>query len=471
MSSKYSGRASARGIRLTETRPPRAGAKLGHAGRGRTRERAASDRLGEWTTRTNGEEDSCGAEPISLSHRSQLPRPYDDGIELRDTMPDLRNEQRRRAHLALQTSEAMSLGHGFISGLMSALLGIAGLGLVLGLRFPEFVGFGELRPLYHSPYFRAAIHVTLVTSFLLGTVSAFLRANKALALTGIGFTLVASVLGGSRVGVGGAIEGQSSWVAVDFFVLNLLLYSAVFVPLERLFALRAGQPVFRRHWLVDLSYFFVNSLLVEVLTILTLTPALVLFDWARVASIERTVSALPLVAQVFAMVLVADLTQYWVHRTFHVVPVLWRFHAIHHSVEEMDWLAGSRLHLVDVILTRGLTYVPIFVLGFSKPALMVYVFLVAAQATFIHANVRWEFRPLRRLVATPAFHHWHHSADQEAVDKNFAVHTPLWDLLFGTYYLPSHWPTQYGLARRAVVPVGWVKQLLYPFGRRSQNEP
>jgi lathosterol oxidase len=150
-----------------------------------------------------------------------------------------------------------------------------------------------------------------------------------------------------------------------------------------------------------------------------------------------------------------------------VVPFLWPFHAIHHSVEEMDWLAGSRLHLVDVILTRGLTYVPIFVLGFSRPALVLYVFLVAAQATFIHANVRWEFRPLRRLVATPAFHHWHHSSEEEALDKNFAVHTPLWDLLFGTYYLPDRWPAQYGLSRGRRVPVGWARQLLHPFTRRS----
>ena len=149
-----------------------------------------------------------------------------------------------------------------------------------------------------------------------------------------------------------------------------------------------------------------------------------------------------------ALLLVADFTQYWVHRTFHAVSFLWPFHAIHHSVEEMDWLAGSRLHLVDVIVTRGLTYVPIFLLGFSERALMVYVFLVAAQATFIHANVRWEFRPLRRLVATPAFHHWHHSAEREAIDKNFAVHTPIWDILFGTYYLPDRWPSAYGLSGR-----------------------
>lgn len=385
-------------------------------------------------------------------------------------MPERRDERRRRTHVALQTSEAMSIGHGFVSGLVSALLGIAGLGLVLGMRFPEYVQFRELQPLYASPHLRAGIHVTLVASFLLGSVSAFLRTNKALALTGIGFTLVASLLGGSQVGTSDGADAASSWLAVDFFVLNLLLYSAVFIPLERLFALRTDQAVFRRHWLVDLSYFFANSLLVEVLTVFTLTPALILFEWARVEAVAQRVGALPLPAQVFAMVLVADLTQYWVHRTFHTVAFLWPFHAIHHSVEEMDWLAGSRLHLLDVILTRGLTYVPIFVLGFSRPALLVYVFLVAAQATFIHANVRWKFTPLQRLVATPAFHHWHHSADEEARDKNFAVHTPLWDLVFGTYYLPNHWPTRYGLNPERGVPVGWIRQLLYPFRRYSAKE-
>jgi lathosterol oxidase len=353
---------------------------------------------------------------------------------------------------------------------MSALLGIAALGLVLGLRFPEYVQFGPLQPLYTTPYLRAGIHVTLVTAFLLGSVSACLRANKALALTGIGCTLLASLLGGSQVGPARGAHTASSWLAVDFFVLNLLLYSAVFIPLERLFALRPDQAVFRRHWLVDLSYFFVNSLLVEVLTVVTLTPALILFDWARVEVVAQQVRELPLPAQVCAMVMVADLTQYWVHRMFHTVGLLWPFHAIHHSVEAMDWLAGSRLHLVDVILTRGLTYVPIFVLGFSRSALLLYVFLVAAQATFIHANVRWTLTPLRRIVATPAFHHWHHSADDEARDKNFAVHTPLWDLVFGTYYLPNHWPTRYGLQRGRRVPAGWLRQLLYPIGHRYSTD-
>ena len=367
---------------------------------------------------------------------------------------------------ALETHEPTAFGYGFISGLLSAILGIAGFGIVLSLRFPGVFGFSELRSLQSLGYLRAAIHVTLVAAFLLGTVSAFLRANKVLALTGIGFTLAAALIGGSQVPIG-PDAAQVSWLAVDFFVLNLLLYSAVFIPLERLFALRPKQQIFRRQWVVDLTYFFVNSLLIEILTIVTLGPALVLFDWARVDVIRNTLGTLPLLLQVPALILVADFTQYWVHRTFHRTRLLWPFHAIHHSAEEMDWIAGSRLHLVDVIITRGLTYVPIFVLGFSEQALMVYVFLVAAQATFIHANVRSQFRAIEKVIVTPSFHHWHHSAEPEAVDKNFAVHTPIWDLLFNTYYLPQRWPHAYGLAHGRDVPTRWIGQLVYPFRKRD----
>ena len=368
-----------------------------------------------------------------------------------------------RMRVALETSEPTTFGSGFISGLLAAILGLTAFGVVLALRFPQYFGYAELRPLRAVPYLRAGIHLMLVTAFLLGTVSAFLRANKALSVIGLGFTLLAALIGGSQVPIGDA--GRSAWLGVDFFVLNLVLYSAVFIPMERLFALRADQPVFRRHWLLDLTYFFVNALLIEVLTILTLRPALILFDWARVDAVLAAVGALPLLLEVMALLLIADFTQYWIHRGFHRSGALWHFHAIHHSVEQMDWIAGSRLHLVDVIVTRGLVYVPVFVLGFSEQALLVYVFIVAAQATFIHANVRWELRPLRGVIVTPAFHHWHHASEHQALDKNFAVHTPVWDRLFGTYYLPDRWPHTYGLAHGPKVPSRWITQFFHPFRR------
>ena len=157
--------------------------------------------------------------------------------------------------------------------------------------------------------------------------------------------------------------------------------------------------------------------------------------------------------QFVALLFVADFTQYWVHRTFHAVPALWRFHAVHHSAEQMDWLAGSRLHLVDIAVTRGLTYVPIYVLGFAEGPLFAYLVVVSAQATFIHANVRFDFGPLqvvRRDAAVPSLAP---RRGAEAIDKNFAVHLPVLDAVFGTMYLPDRWPDAYGIGGGPRVPL------------------
>lgn len=368
--------------------------------------------------------------------------------------------------LSLHTHEPITPGHGWISGVISAVLGIVAAGAVICFHFPTFLTTVALRQFYvdYMPWVRGLLHIFLVTSFLTGTISICVRRNKLLGIVGIVCVFVAALLGGSNAPVGDTPSTSHS-LSLDWFLLNLFLYSAVYIPLEKLFALHPEQSTFRRGWLVDVTYFFMNSLLVQFLTIFTMAPAMLFFDGFRISPVMATFSGLPIVMQVVICILIADLTQYWVHRTFHAVPVLWRFHAIHHSAEHMDWLAGSRLHLVDTISTRALTYVPIYVLGFSEQALYVYVVIVVIQATFIHANVRWEFPLLRRIIATPFFHHWHHAAETEAIDKNFSVHTPLWDWVFGTLLMPSRWPSGYGLSHPRDVPSGWLKQLLYPFRR------
>jgi lathosterol oxidase len=374
-----------------------------------------------------------------------------------------------RPHLSLETTEPRAFGHGWISGIASVILGLVGFGAVLCFRFPSYLTMPELRGLYPIPYVRALLHLFLVAAFVLGALSVCLRYNKALGLTGITLTLAAVLLGGSRVPLDGELT-SGPFLGLDWSLLSLIGYSAVYVPLERLFARDPSQPIVRRGFGTDLTYFFVSSLLVQITTLLTMKPAMVFFAWARPDALAAWVAELPFLVQVPALLFVADVTQYWVHRAFHRIPWLWRFHAIHHSAECMDWLAGSRLHLVDAVATRAITYVPIYLLGFGEPALFAYVLWVVVQATFIHANVRWELRPLRNLLATPAFHHWHHSAEPEAVDKNFAVHLPVLDRLFGTYHLPDRWPKSYGLVGDAVPP-GYVRQMTYPFRHQGAPEP
>jgi lathosterol oxidase len=362
-----------------------------------------------------------------------------------------------------------------MSGVGSAALGLLGLGTVVCFHFPSILTVPELRGLYPLAYIRALLHLVLVGAFVLGVVSVHLRQNKALGMAGITATLLAAALGGSQTPVGDAAAGgpNAPYVGLDWFLLNMIVYSAVFVPLERLFAQRPEQSSFRRGWRTDLAYFFVSALLVQVTTLVTMKPAMVLFEWAAYSGVQAWVEGQPFALQFLEILALTDLAQYWIHRAFHAVPALWRFHQIHHSAESMDWLAGSRLHLVDVAVTRGLTYVPIYLLGFSEAPLFAYVAFVSLQATFIHANVRFRFGPLARIIATPQFHHWHHGAEAEAIDKNFAVHLPVIDWLFGTFHLPGgRWPASYGLARGESVPDGYVRQFAYPFAsRQSAAQP
>ncbi|MBP9944977.1 MAG: sterol desaturase family protein [Vicinamibacteria bacterium] len=363
--------------------------------------------------------------------------------------------------------EPERLGSGWWSGVAAVFFGLLGLFGSLCLVFPEWLTTPSVRQAVPLPVAHGLIQGSLALAFVSGLLSGLLRRRKVLALTGVTLALLGSLIG--SVAPPPAPLGDQGVLGLDWFALNLLLTALVFVPMERAFPHRPGQGPFRRGWTTDVAHFFVSHLLVQMSLFMTLVPARVLFGWASTPALRALVSESPLILQFFAIVVVADLTEYAVHRLFHRVPWLWRFHAIHHSAQSMDWLAGSRLHLVDILLTRGLTFVPIFVLGFAGPAVYAYLVFVSFHAVFIHANVRFDFRGIETLIATPRFHHWHHSSAAEATDRNFAVHLPAIDRLFGTHYAPAGvWPEAYGIAGHPV-PEGYVAQTVWPW--RSRRSP
>jgi sterol desaturase/sphingolipid hydroxylase (fatty acid hydroxylase superfamily) len=250
---------------------------------------------------------------------------------------------------------------------------------------------------------------------------------------------------------------------MDPFGLKIIFITGlIFVPLERLFALHREQKIFRRGWANDLIFLFFNSILIKLGFLAIIATSI--FAAAKIipASFQSTVGGLPYWVQIPAIILLSDLGFYWTHRMFHAVPWLWKFHAIHHSIEELDWLAAARVHPVDQILTKGSSFVLVFALGFSEWAIGVYVLLYHWQSFLIHANVRIGFGPLRFLFASPEFHHWHHSSDREARDKNFSGQLSFLDALFGTLHMPrGQLPKAYGLDRP--IPQRYAFQLLYPF--------
>ena len=201
---------------------------------------------------------------------------------------------------------------------------------------------------------------------------------------------------------------------MDPFGLKVIFITVlVFIPLERLFAMHP-QKVFRRDWGNDLIFLLLNGMLIKLGLLAVIVAVIFAAAWIVPASFQAMVGGLPYWVQIPAVIVLSDLGFYWTHRMFHAVPWLWRFHSIHHSIEELDWLAAARVHPVDQILTKGVSLIPVFALGFSEWAIGVYALLYQWQSVLIHSNVRVGFGPLRFLFVSPEFHHWHHSNHREA---------------------------------------------------------
>lgn len=244
----------------------------------------------------------------------------------------------------------------------------------------------------------------------------------------------------------------------------LVLLTIVFLPLERIFALHPKR-LRARTIRADLAYYFLNGLAP---TVLLAVPTAILTALARkitpTAYLEF-VDGLPLWSKIVAAIIVGEFGAYWGHRFAHQNRWMWGFHKVHHSPESMDWLVNTRAHPVDVVFTRLCGLAPLYLLSLATPRgegqlLPLIVTLIGTVwAFFVHGNLNWRFGPLEWLVATPAFHHWHHTNDEHR-DRNFAALLPVLDRVFGTHYLPAQWPPVYGVDE-PVAP-GFVSQLADP---------
>lgn len=363
--------------------------------------------------------------------------------------------------------EVRRFGSGWFAGFFALLFAISGFGMVAALRFPDWFATPELQTLKDWPQFRGAVHIVLLTSYALSLLSLMLRPRKALGATALVIGIGAALLGGAEAQPA-ETRDWGIFFGIDFFVVNLLATGFMFAPIERLWPRREGQRLFRIEWREDLFYYLVSSMMVQGFAFLALAPqAYVNAHTSNWGDFRLWVASLPWLVQFVLVIVLSDLFQYWYHRAFHRVPFLWGFHAVHHSAKAMDWLAGARMHFVEVVLLRAVTSLPLFTLGFSPSVMQAYIGFIYIWSSLLHANLRGDFDGLGHWIATPRFHHWHHGLEREAVDVNFAIHLPLLDKLFGTFHLPKgRWPENYGVPE--AVPSGYLAQLRYPFirGRR-----
>lgn len=355
------------------------------------------------------------------------------------------------------------VGEGRISGAISLFCGIASLLGVLCFRYPGWLSVPSFRENYNIDLLRNILFLAIVVSIVMAGLSFALNRRGLLWILGVTASGVAVGLGGAEASAS-TNSAAALPIGLDWFVLDLLVSAVIFIPLERIWA-KKPQRILRAEWSTDLTYFAITHLLVQLVVLVTTVFATSQLSWAIFPHSQRLLNSLPLVLEVLAAIFVADLCQYWSHRLYHRIPFLWGFHAVHHSAPHMDWLAGSRQHVLELLATRVCVFVPVFLLGFSPGALYVYLGIVSLQAVFVHTNINWNFGPLRFAIVTPQYHHWHHAKHRDYMDKNYAVHLPIIDMLFGTFRLPKNeWPESFGVIGPDL-PKGLINQHFYPFTR------
>lgn len=262
--------------------------------------------------------------------------------------------------------------------------------------------------------------------------------------------------------------GTEALVRVGFF-LGVLAILAVWELRAPRRSLTTPKPT---RWLSNLGIVLINTSLLHVTLPVTATGMAILAG-ERTWGLLNFYSARPWLAILLGVV-VMDLVIYLQHVTFHAIPILWRFHMVHHTDRDFDVTTGVRFHPAEIITSLGIKLGAIVLLGPPATAVLIFQVLLNATSMFNHGNVRIPTgvdRILRLFVVTPDMHRVHHSVLIRETNSNYGFNLPWWDRLLGTYRdqpAAGHEGMTIGLAhfreaKYASLP--WV--LAMPFIRRS----
>jgi len=271
-----------------------------------------------------------------------------------------------------------------------------------------------------------------------------------------------------------ALEVLEQFAVTLWHVLPWLAGLAiVFTVLSRWSPCNEGKPWWeKRGLLTDLAYWIFVPLFTRYLRIwVTVFLTIWIFgisDGQQIADFylngHGPIATLPLWLQGLIYLVVADFALYWIHRGFHR-GALWKYHAIHHAPKEVEWLSAARFHPVNLMLGTAAVDIALLLAGVSPNIFIVLGPFATITSCLVHANLNWTFGPLRYVLVSPVFHRWHHSKD--VVGRNFASTFSLWDVMFGTYYMPrGAVPKQYGIDDDAM-PEGLWAQIAYPLVQRE----
>jgi sterol desaturase/sphingolipid hydroxylase (fatty acid hydroxylase superfamily) len=172
---------------------------------------------------------------------------------------------------------------------------------------------------------------------------------------------------------------------------------------------------------------------------------------------------LPVIVQGIIMVLIIDFFRYWLHRASHNINYLWRLHAVHHSPKKLYWLNVGRFHPIERSLQFLIDSFPFMLLGVKEEALAMYFLFFSVNGFFQHCNIYLKYGILNYVVSSAELHRWHHSRRMEESNSNYSNTTIIWDVIFGTRYLPNNREVgELGLVNKNY-PLGFADQMKTPF--------
>ena len=258
----------------------------------------------------------------------------------------------------------------------------------------------------------------------------------------------------------------------------LVLVSLVVFSVERIFSARPKHEIFRDGFGQDLFWLVFNtqyvSWMLAILAVHIVAGLNAGVFHAGLPSLDsfRLISTWPLAVQFIVFFVIKDFIEWNVHRGLHRVPWLWEIHKLHHSIERLDWLTAFRAHWAEIVIYQAVIYVPLVILGVNEGVVFAIIVVSLLIQELIHANLRWDWGPLRYILNSPRLHAWHHSVEMHgATGQNFAINLTIWDWLFGTVYWPrdGRVPAELGFEGIKQYPTGVWGRLWSPFMPRRRT--
>ncbi len=257
------------------------------------------------------------------------------------------------------------------------------------------------------------------------------------------------------------------------YLYALILLSLIVWGIELALPWRKGQAPLRKDFWLDVFYMFFNFFLFSLVGYNGLSNMGVdlfndflanTFGITNLVALE--IGSWSHFAQLFVMFILVDFLSWWTHRLLHRVPFLWNFHKVHHSVKEMGFAAHLRYHWMETIVYKSIQYVPMAMIGFGIEDFFIVHMFALAIGHLNHANLGWDYGPLKYIFNNPKMHIWHHAKDlgENKYGVNFGISLSLWDYLFGTDYIPHDGrDIVLGYDGDEQMPEGFVGQNVAPF--------